>query len=86
MKGKIAPVVPWSPELFVAEPAPIFESVERIGRKGGREVVGRCPTEADAKAAAQWLEDRVSRLAPELSLSVQVNPGGGQFMLALRAN
>lgn len=86
MKGKIAPVVPWSPELFVAEPAPIFESVERIGRKGGREVVGRCPTEADANAAAAWLEDRVSRLAPDLSLSVQVNPGGGQYMLALRAN
>lgn len=86
MKGKIAPVVAWSPELFVAEPAPIFESVERLARKGGREVVGRCPTEADAKAAALWLEDRVSRLAPELSLSVQVTPGGGQFMLALRAN
>jgi len=86
MKGKIAPVVPWSPELFVAEPAPIFESVERLGRKGGREVVGRCPTEADANAAAAWLEDRVSRLAPDLSLSVQVNPGGGQYMLALRAN
>lgn len=84
MKGKIAPVIAWSPELFVAEPAPLFETVERLARKGGREVVGRCPTQADADAAAAWLVDRLSRFAPELDLTTQVTPGGGQFMLALR--
>ena len=36
MRGKIAPVVPWSKDLFVFDPAPIFESVERLAKKGGR--------------------------------------------------
>jgi hypothetical protein len=85
MKGKIAPVVPWSPDLFVAEPAPIFESVERLSRKGGREIVGRCPSQADAEQAADWLIDRLSRFAPEVKFETQITPGGGQFMLALRA-
>lgn len=84
MKGKISPVIAWSPELFVAEPAPLFETVERLARKGGREVVGRCPSEEDAKAAASWLTDRLSRFAPDLDLTVQITPGGGQYMLALR--
>ena len=85
MKGKIAPVVAWSPDLFVVDPAPIFEAVERLSRKGGREVVARCPSQADADQAAEWLLDRLSRFAPDQSFSVQVTPGGGQFMLALRA-
>lgn len=84
-KGKIAPVVAWSPDLFVVDPAPIFEAVERLSRKGGREVVARCPSQADADQAAEWLLDRLSRFAPDQSFSVQVTPGGGQFMLALRA-
>ena len=86
MKGKIAPVVAWSPDLLVAEPAPIVETVERLSRKGGRELVARCSTEADAQRASQWLLDRLSRFAPELSFSTQVNPGGGQFMLMLRVD
>ncbi len=86
MKGKIAPVVPWSKELFVVDPAPIFEAVERLKAKGGREVLARCPDERDAQAAADWLLDRVSRLAPEIRFSTQIMPGGGQFVLALRAD
>ena len=86
MKGKIAPVVAWSPDLLVAEPAPIVETVERLSRKGGRELVARCSTEADAHQASQWLLDRLSRFAPEISFSTQVNPGGGQFMLMLRVD
>jgi hypothetical protein len=86
MKGKIAPVVPWSKELFVVDPAPIFEAVERLKAKGGREVLARCPDERDAQAAADWLLDRVSRLAPEVRFSTQIMPGGGQFVLALRAD
>lgn len=85
MKGKIAPVVPWSPDLFVVDPAPIFEAVERLGRKGGREIVARCPSQADADQAAEWLLDRLSRFAPEIDFETQITPGGGQFMLALRA-
>jgi hypothetical protein len=84
MKGKIAPVVPWSSDLFVVDPAPIFESVERLGRKGGREIVARCPSQADADQAAEWLLDRLSRFAPDIAFETQVTPGGGQFMLALR--
>jgi hypothetical protein len=83
MKGKVAPVVPWSPELFVVDPSPIFEAVERLRTKGGREIVARCPDENDAKTASDWLLDRLSRLAPDLDVATQISPGGGQFMLAI---
>jgi len=84
-KGKVAPVVPWSPDLFVVDPAPIVPTVERLTRKGGREVVARCPSRADADAAAEWLVDRLSRLAPDLAVRTDIEPGGGQFLLVLRA-
>ena len=83
-KGKIAPVVVWSPDLFVVDPAPIVPTVERLTRKGGREVVARCPSRSDADAAAAWLVDRLSRLAPDLAVSAEIEPGGGQFLLVLR--
>lgn len=86
MKGKIAPVVPWSKDLFVVDPAPIFESVERLKAKGGREILARCPDERDAKQAAEWLLDRLSRLAPDVSFSTEIKPGGGQYMLSLRVD
>ncbi len=86
MKGKNAPVVPWASELLVAEPAPIIETIERLKAKGGRELIGRCSSEADAEAAAEWLLDRLSRLAPETSFSTQINPGGGQYLLMLKAS
>ncbi len=83
MKGKNAPVVPWSEDLFVVDPSPIVETVERLRAKGGREIVARCPDESDARQASEWLLDRLSRLAPDLEFSTQINPGGGQFVLAL---
>lgn len=83
-RGAVKPVVPWSPDLFVVDPAPIVATVERLGRKGGREVVARCPSRADADRAADWLVDRLSRFAPELAVTAQVEPGGGQFLLVLR--
>jgi hypothetical protein len=83
-KGKIAPVVPWSSELFVVDPAPIVATVDRLGRKGGQEVVARCPTHADADQAATWLIDRLSRFAPDLAVTTHIEPGGGQFLLLLR--
>lgn len=83
MKGKNVPVVPWSEDLFVVDPSPIVETVERLRAKGGREIVARCPDESDARQASEWLLDRLSRLAPDLEFSTQVNPGGGQFVLAL---
>ena len=86
MKGKNSPVVPWSTELFVVDPSPIVETVERLRAKGGREIVARCPDERDAQQASDWLLDRLSRLAPDLALSTEISPGGGQFVLALRAN
>ena len=42
-KGAVAPVVPWPDHLFVVDPAPIVATVERLQRKGGRDVVARCP-------------------------------------------
>jgi hypothetical protein len=85
MKGKINPVVPWPADIFVADPAPIVETVERLTRKSGREVVGRCPTKSDAEQASEWLLDRLSRFAPNTSFDVEIKPGAGQFMLVLQA-
>jgi hypothetical protein len=83
-KGAVAAVVPWADHLFVVDPAPIMGTVERLQRKGGREVVARCPTEADGDEAGAWLVDRLSRLTPELAVSAEVEPGGGQFLLVVR--
>ena len=84
-KGAVKPIVAWPPELFVVDPAPIVPSVERLTRKGGREVVARCPSRADAEKAGAWLVDRLSRFAPDLALTTHVEAGGGQFVLVLRA-
>jgi hypothetical protein len=84
-KGKVTPVVPWSPDLFVVDPAPIVATVERMTRKGGQEVVARCPSRADAEQAAAWLVDRLSRFAPDLAVTTRIDAGGGQFLLVLRA-
>jgi hypothetical protein len=84
-KGAIAPVVEWPDHLFVVDPAPIIGSVERLCRKGGREVVARCPSEQDADDASQWLLDRLSRLVPKEKFETSVESGGGQFLLVLRA-
>ncbi len=84
-KGAVAPVVPWAEHLFVVDPAPIIATVDTLERKGGRAVVARCPSRADADAAATWLADRLSRLSPEAALSTEVDAGGGQFLLVLRA-
>lgn len=83
-KGAVKPVVAWSSELFVVDPAPIVATVDRLTRKGGREVVARCPSRADAEQAATWLLDRLSRFAPELAVTTQIEAGGGQFLLVLR--
>lgn len=82
-KGAIAPVVPWHKDLFVVDPAPIVTSVERLARKRGSEAMGRCPTEADAVAAAEWLVDRVGRLAPGLQVQSRIQAGGGQYVVVL---
>ena len=86
MRGKKAPVVPWSQDLFVSDPAVIFESVHRLSKKGGSEAVARCPTEADAEQASDWLLDRLSRLAPSVKFVTEITPGGGQYLLKLRTN
>lgn len=83
-KGKISPVVPWSKDVFVVDPSPIFETVERLRKKGGRENIARCPGQREADEASDWLLDRLQRLAPELELSTEIKSGGGQYVLALR--
>ena len=84
-KGAVDPVVPWPDDLFVADAAVIIATADRLGRKGGREVVGRCPDRADAERAITWLLDRLSRLEPDLEVRGEIEPGGGQFLLVLRA-
>ncbi|MDO8362700.1 MAG: hypothetical protein Q7V88_07375 [Actinomycetota bacterium] len=84
-KGAVAAVVPWPDDLFLVDPAPIIGSVERLQRKGGREIMARCPTAADGRAAAEWLQGRVARLSPELGATTDVEAGGGQFLLVLKA-
>ena len=78
-------MAPWPEHLFVIDPAPIFDTVQGLKRKPGRVVIARCPTQADGDEAAAWLVDRVSRLSPDLRAEATVEPGGGQFMLVLRA-
>ena len=82
-KGATTPVIRWPDRFFVADPAVLLTTVDRLGRKGGREVVGRCPNPADAGQAADWLVDRLSRLAPGLPVTASVEPGGGQQLLVL---
>ncbi len=84
-KGKVEAVIPWADHLFVVDPSPIIPSVDRLLKKGGREVMARCPTQADAQQAADWLVDRVSRLEPGLDITSDIDAGGGQFLVALRA-
>jgi hypothetical protein len=86
MKGKRPPVVAWSPELLVVDPSPIVATVDRLMRKGGREVIARCPSQEDADEASKWLLDRLSRFAPDLAVSTQITTGGGQYMLFLQAD
>lgn len=82
-KGAVAAVIPWPAYLNVFDPAPLISVADRLDRKGGREVVARCTTRPDAQRAADWLADRFSRLAPGLPVDATVDPGGGQFLVAL---
>jgi hypothetical protein len=82
-KGAVKVVIPWPERLHVADPAPLITVAGRLERKGGRETVARCPTEQDAREAADWLEDRFSRLVPGLPVTAGVQAGGGQFLVVL---
>jgi hypothetical protein len=82
-KGATDPVVPWPDELFVIDPSPIIAATDRLYRKGGREILARCPTFDDAQATADWLIDRLSRLQPGLAVSSRIDEGGGQYMVSL---
>jgi hypothetical protein len=77
--------VEWSDQLFVFDTAPIIGSVERLARKGGREVIARCPSQQDADDASTWLLDRLSRLVPDATFGTAVESGGGQYLLLLQA-
>ena len=70
--------------LEMPNTVPTTTSVERLQRKGGREVMARCPSREDAQHAADWLVDRVSRLAPDLAVEADVESGGGQYLVVLR--
>lgn len=85
-KGAVTPVVPWHPDLFVSDPAPILPSVERLARKGGREIMARCSTAPDANAAADWLTDRLARLVPTVAMTAEVEAGSGQFLVVARSS
>ncbi|GIF94251.1 hypothetical protein Cch02nite_76950 [Catellatospora chokoriensis] len=84
-KGAVTPVIPWPAHLVLMDPAPLIAVAERLDRKGGREVVVRCADRADARQTADWLVDRFSRLAPALQVDASIDPGGGQFVVALTA-
>ncbi len=84
-KGNVEAVIPWNRDLFVIDPVAILQIVDRLAIKGGREIFCRCPTAADAADTAAWLIDRISRLEPDLELSPDIQEGGGQYLVALRA-
>ncbi|MBT4986136.1 MAG: hypothetical protein HOJ85_05640 [Ilumatobacter sp.] len=83
-KGNVEAVVPWNADLFVIDPVPIVQTVDRLANKGGREIFCRCPSPQDADDTAAWLIDRISRLEPGLTLSSDIQEGGGQYLVALR--
>ena len=82
-KGAVKVVIAWPDRLHVIEPAPLITVAGRLERKGGREMVARCPTKQDAHEAADWLTDRFSRLVPGLPVTANVEAGGGQFLVIL---
>ncbi|MTD16591.1 hypothetical protein GIS00_21875 [Nakamurella sp. YIM 132087] len=82
-KGAVTPVISWPADGMVADPAVLLTSADRLRRKGGREVVGRCPGAAEGRELADWLTDRMSRLAPDLQIRCSVEAGGGQHLLVL---
>lgn len=82
-KGAVKVVIAWPDRLHVVDPAPLITVAGRLERKGGRELVARCPTEQDAQETAEWLVDRFSRLVPELPVTATVETGGGQFFVVL---
>src|SRR3954467_11000435 len=84
-KGAVKVVIAWPDRLHVVEPAPLIAVADRLERKGGRELVARCPSRKDAQQAADWLVDRFSRLVPGLPVTASVDAGGGQFLVALAA-
>jgi hypothetical protein len=85
MKGANAAVIAWPEDIFVVDPAPILACVDRLQNKGGREAMARCMNKADADQAAAWLVDRISRLRPDLRVTTAIEPGGGQFLIVLKA-
>jgi hypothetical protein len=82
-KGAVKVVIPWPDHLHVSDPAPLISVATRLERKGGRELIARCPTRQDAQETATWLEDRFSRLTPDLPVTTTIEPGGGQFLVIL---
>jgi hypothetical protein len=46
--------------------------------------MARCPTQQDAQATADWLIDRLSRLAPDLTVRSQITATGGQYLVSLQ--
>ena len=82
-KGAVTPVIRWPDRLLVSEPAALLTTVDRLERKGGREIVGRCPGQGDAEETATWLADRLARLAPGLPVTSTVEAGGGQHLVVL---
>lgn len=85
MKGANAPKISWPDDLILFDPAPIIQSAGRLMAKGGREVVARAATRADAKDAGKWLQDRLTRLVPDVTFTTNIEEGGGQFLLSLVA-
>jgi hypothetical protein len=82
-KGAVKVTIAWPDRLHVVEPALLIAVAERLERKGGRELVARCPTRKDAQETADWLVDRFSRLVPRTPVTASVDAGGGQFLVVL---
>lgn len=68
------PTVPWPNVFFVADPAPIITSTEWLARKRGSEARVDARPKPSAVAAAEWLVDRLSRLAPSLHVESRSRP------------
>jgi hypothetical protein len=78
-KGAIEAVVPWPDHLFVVDPAPIIASVERLQRRAAARSWPAARPGPTATRLPPWLVDRIGRLRPDMAVTAEVEPGGGQF-------
>lgn len=75
-RGNHLPELEWPAELMIVDAAPLWQSLARLGRRGGSELVALCPTAELACEAGDWAQRRAERFLGG-DWSVDVSDAGG---------